>query len=264
MCDKRNKFCYVCGLFVDAQHRLKLETNTTVVSAYNAFFNRTYSLSQWFEPEYVCTNCSIVLKRWKAGKAGAPRMAFSTPMIWHPILYHRPVNCYFCATNVEGHHYKTRKNITYANVPSVTKPTLLDDTVEPAKRSDQSSHGESSSGEKSDVEFLPPKTKSTERHLISNADMHDIVRDYKLSQRAAESLASRFKQWNAVEDDFKITFGRTEKRLFFEQLFERDDVDNKLVYCTDIAALFTAFGHDHKPDQWRLFIDGSSKSKCFF
>ena len=34
MCDKRNQFCYACGLFVDEQHRLELSKKQAVVEAF--------------------------------------------------------------------------------------------------------------------------------------------------------------------------------------------------------------------------------------
>lgn len=50
MCDNRNKFCYICGLFIDKQHRVKLETNKAVKDAFNHFFDREYEKSVWYEP----------------------------------------------------------------------------------------------------------------------------------------------------------------------------------------------------------------------
>lgn len=66
-----------------------------------------------------------------------------------------------------------------------------------------------------------------------------------------------------MDDDFKVTFTRNLDLSSFEEVFKADDIDNKLVYCVDVDGLFAAFDHVYCAKDWRLFLDGSCKSKYF-
>lgn len=264
MCNKRNLFCYICGLFVDKKHRIELVKNKSVVEAYNRYFDRSYVRSAWYEPQYVCLKCSSTLKKWMSKKCEQGSI-LSVPMIWHRQHFHKPEVCYFCQTNVVGHHYKTRDRIQYANVSTVCKPVLREiDAVETESievKSVTSAINEICDGDGNDTPYVPLKTASSERHIITNEDFRDLVRDLGLSWRQAETLASRFKQWNATESNFQGTFGRKSIQLAsFEQIFKHDDKFNNLVYCTDVDELFVCLSHEHRSEDWRLFLDGSCKS----
>lgn len=266
MCDKRNNFCFVCGLFVDQKHRFELKKNKTVVEAFNLYFNRVYVESRWYEPEYVCSICSATLKMWKCGESDKRKLPFSIPMVWHRQLFHKPEDCYFCQTNIVGYQYKSRDHIQYANVLSASKPVPREEKKKQVviEKPEESSSDESNKvygKNRNDKLFVPSKSDTLDRHLVSNNDYHDLVRDLGLSWRQTEILASRLKQWKLVENDFKITFARNKDRTVFEQLFKVDNIDNDLVYCEDIDALFTYLECEHNPKDWRLFLDGSCKSK---
>lgn len=267
MCDKSDHFCFVCGLFIDKQHRVKLENNKAVIEAFKLLFNRSFNAGLWYEPQSVCSRCASALKKWKSGECDEQCLPFSIPMVWHRQIYHKPEDCYFCQTNVVGHHYKTRDRIKYANVLTVSKPVpkkcqdkqiVTKEVEDPDEFSDENSHDK-----ENDKPFVPVKVISTERHLVSNVDYQDLVRDLGLSSRQTEILGSRLKQWNLVGSDFKVTFARDKDLTSFEQIFKTDDVDNKLVYCTDVDELFMCLNHEHRPQDWRLFLDGSSRSEYF-
>lgn len=264
MCDKRNNFCYVCGLFVDKKHRFEMKTNKTVVEAFNLLFGRSYVESAWYEPEYVCLLCSTTLKIWKSGKCGKDGLGFSVPMVWHHQIWHRPRHCYFCQTKCIGYRYKYRDRIEYAEVLSVSKPVAKQ--IKYAHQTESINQSSKTSEENSDDErsfepFIPNGSRSTERHLVSSEDYNDLVRDLGLSWRQSEVLASRLKQWNVMEHDFKVTFARELNLTSFQDNFKADDVDNKLVYCENVDELFVSLNHNHQPKDWRLFLDGSCKSK---
>lgn len=263
MCDNRNKFCFICGLFLDKNHRLKLEKNIAVVDGYNDFFKLNYTISdRWYEPEFACVECSSKFKKWKLKSAQGVRISFSSPMIWHHQTYHIKRKCYFCSTNVTGHQYKTRKNIEYADVRSITKPKFLrgvDKSIRELKKVELVDCHETIDVE--DDEYLPSQSRPIERHVISNVDYQDLRRDLNLSIRQSELLASRLKQWKMVEEDFKITLPRNDERMTFEAIFKADEENEKLIYCADISALFDLLGYEHVPSEWRLFIDGSTTSK---
>lgn len=267
MCDRRNQFCYVCGLFVDKKHRLEFKKNQTVVEAFNLLFNRSYVESAWYEPEYVCSMCATTIRQCKSGKFENKRLPFLTPMVWHRQIYHKLEDCYFCQTNIVGHQYKTRHRIQYGNVLTVSNPTPRESQDTPAttkklENSPEFSYNESPS-EINDKPYIHTGTIPTERHLVSNKDYNDLVRDLGLSLRQSEILASRLKQWNIVENDFKVTSARDRNLTSFELIFKVDDTAKQLVYCVDVDELFVSFNHKHCPNDWRLFLDGSCKSKYF-
>lgn len=264
MCDKRNNFCYACGLFVDRQHRVELRKNKAVIEALNLFFKCSYVESAWFEPEVVCLTCSMHLKKWKSGKHNDLGLPFVAPMAWHYQTYHKPNDCYFCQTNIDGYRYKSRHCIKYADVLSVSKPILREKADEATVDRKPESVSESSpqfSNERIDQPYIPTGTRGTERHFVTYQDYCDLVRDLELSTRQTEKLASRLKQWNLVENDFKVTLGRDKDLTSLERVFDTDDNDNNLVYCVDVDKLFAALDHEHCPQDWRLFLDGSCKSE---
>lgn len=255
MCDNRNKFCYICGLFTDISHRRDFKNNIGVVEVYNKVFNRSFDTSRWYEPEFVCQYCCNTLKKKKIQPSFV--LPFSTPMIWHHQPYHKPNDCYFCQTDVLGHCFKTRKNIKYANVVTVTKPIPLSNDLPTTSKSDDVTEKDFEQ-----EEFLPSRSTTTELHFLSKADFDDLVRDLHLSKRQSEVLGSRLKQWNLVEKDFVITSGRKSDRTWLlEESFKTSSNDSDLVYCVDVPKLFSALNHNYNADEWRLFIDGSCKSK---
>ena len=267
MCDGRNLFCYVCGLFVDKSHCLEFKKNQAVVEAFNHLFKCSYVESAWYEPEYVCSTCSTILKKWKSGKSDNQPLSFETPMAWHYQAYHKSEDCYFCQTNTVGHHYKTRNHIKYADVLTVSRPTPKTKKEEPTTNRQAENFSEPChefpSERNEDPSYVPTGAVGTERHFVSNHDYSDLARDLHLSLEETEILGSRLKQWNIVEDDFKVTFLRNRDLSSFEDMFKADDIDNKLVYCVDVDRLFAALDHEHYPKDWRLFLDGSCKSEYF-
>lgn len=277
MCDKRNKFCYVCGFFVDIKHQIRFDTNKSVILAYNELFKLYYTISKSYEPEFVCSVCAMILKGWKSRK-GRTHFQFSVPMMWKPVTKHNRRLCYLCQTDITGHHFKTRKFIKYADVSTITKPILIDNAELPTikepiinentdvniafnkLRISTSSESTDASQSDQDMSFETPST-SQKPQFISNKKYLDLVRDLTLTWRQTELLASRLKEFKLVAPDFKITFARDhDYRKVFEKVFKKDNAYEDLVHCSNITELFTAFGCDHIPKHWRLFIDDSNKS----
>lgn len=261
MCDKRNNFCFICGLFADKKHRLDFKNNKALVTSFNAFFKCSYVFSKWYEPECVCITCSIALKQCKSKHFMNQPLPFSAPMVWHRQLFHKPEDCYFCQTNIVGYNYKNRDRISYANVLTVSKPKIIVHNATSTEEEHESGE-EKSADMECDETFVAP---SVEPHLVRNEDFHDLVRDMKLSWRQTEILGSRLKQWNITESDLKVTFGRDNPQVQFEHIFKADNDyhnnNNNLVYCSDVDELFHCLNYQHQPNDWRLFLDGSCKSK---
>ena len=99
-----------------------------------------------------------------------------------------------------------------------------------------------------------------ERHLITQSDFNDLVKDTNISQRSAEILASRLQQWRLVAEDFRVTEGRKRRNeSTFKDCFVKD-IETGLTYAKDISIIFKKIDVPYKSAEWRLFIDGSVKS----
>lgn len=266
MCDRRDLFCFICGLYTDHRHKLRFDPNHKVIPLYEQYFGKTYMRDQWYIPQICCTTCYAILRCSGTESSKIHTFTFCEPVAWLPQRVHRPNNCYFCLTDTKGHHFKTRKNIKYAVVDSVIQPIFREERditphvggFSPLSMSvAETTHKSSSSSE-----FLPPGERSSKRHYVSKEEFHDLVRDLHLSKAQIELLGSRMQQWNFLDKDVSITFSRSQPTNEFESMFSESDCEPNLVYCNDVNILFNRFGVTHDADEWRLFIDGSMKSKA--
>ena len=107
-----------------------------------------------------------------------------------------------------------------------------------------------------DIESTYSGTSGNEPHWITQEDLNDLARDLYLSKNLSELFASRLKQWYLVQEDVMNTSFRNQNK----DLSSFYDMENKLCYCTNIPGLFTSFGLQHIPSDWRLFIDSSKRS----
>lgn len=227
-CPTRNNFCYVCGLFAPSKN-LKNITKT-VVNSFQKIFKTAYVPYLWYTPEVVCDYCYRNLCKFTDGRS---TIKYAVPTIWLPRTEHCNELCYFCVTftHTKGYQYFRRNKIRYANVESVIPAVLYspeeriaasveifddvpeisegDPTVVPTLLSTfLASNARGESPEVSEFVPTPSELGTAVPHLVTQADFNDLVRDGNLSRRTAELFASRFKQWNIVAADFKITAAR--------------------------------------------------------
>ena len=109
--------------------------------------------------------------------------------------------------------------------------------------------------------FFLSRNMFSQRNLLSQTN---LVRNLELSKRQSEILGSRLQQWNFLKQDANIAFNRHELTNEFQSYFTVDDDDHNLVFSNYVNALFESFGQIHNPNEWRLFIHGSTKSKFTF
>lgn len=212
-------------------------------------------------PHICCSSCATSLRAWLAGKR--PSMPFAIPMIWREQNNH-VTDCYFCMTNVTGFSSKNRKSIEYPNLASAMRPVPHDESLpvpnppEFWTLEDEDEHAETDEmlqivddSATEDPEFEP--STSSNPHLISQAELNDLVRDLDLSKNQAELLGSRLQGWNLLSPGTKISVFR-KRHEDLTRFFKKID---SLTFCIDIDGLLSAFGCKHNPSEWRLFVDSS-------
>lgn len=258
-------FCYVCGEVTFASQKRSI--TPLIKTAYHLYFGcKIGDQDKQWAPHICCNSCASSLRNWLNRKKRS--MRFAVPMVWREPTNH--VNdCYFCMTPHVGQgtgiSKKKKSVINYPNIPSAIRPVPHSDELpipEPPERygcESDNSDTEISQEDMPTTSKDPDFTSSTSHrqpHKITQSELNDLVRDLELPKTKAELLGSRLQQWNLLEDDVSVcVFRKRHKNLapFF-------DMENNLVFCNDINGLLAALNINHKPKEWRLFIDSSTLS----
>jgi hypothetical protein len=93
-------------------------------------------------------------------------------------------------------------------------------------------------------------------HLHNQEELDDLIRKLQLPKSEAEFLASCLKEWRFLLPLCKISKYRT-RHEEFSPFFQTEE---SLYYCSNIRGLFKGIGFPHHPQDWRLFIDSSTRS----
>jgi hypothetical protein len=196
-------------------------------------------------------------------------MPFAVPMIWREQKDHIK-DCYFCLTDVAGISKKSKSAVEYPDCDSAMKPVLHSESL-PVPVVPEEFHIEESDADSSDsqdegacaMEGIESDRESwecaAEPHLITESDLNDLVRDLQLSKERSELLASRLKEWNLLDSSVKVCSFR-DRNFKLASFYE---LKEGVCYCNDINSLMLEFNEEHKPHEWRLFIDSGKESlKC--
>ena len=81
-----------------------------------------------------------------------------------------------------------------------------------------------------------------EPKLIGQKDLHDLCRNFELTNYKSQLLGSRLNQWNLLQADTRTSFLKYHENFFFE-LFSKD---YDLYYCNDISGLIKALRIEYK------------------
>ena len=259
-------FCYVCGYFTDRDHQKTL--TPLLKKAYELYFDsKVDDADKLWKPNIVCSICATTLAGWLRKSPKHKSMPFGVPVIWWEPKNHA-TDCYFCMTVIKGFSFKTRKSVAYPNIESVSKPVphnpvscpvpMSPDSysldVDDLSQSDSTANPESTND--SDDDYVP---ESDVIHLVNNAELSDLIRDLALTKGQAELLGSRLKQWNLLAPNTTICSFRYRHK----ELMQYFTSDNDMCYCNDVNGLMAHLGHEHKVQDWRLFIDASKTSLKF-
>lgn len=278
-CPRRNKFCFVCGLFVANSCG---NITKAVVKAYEGYFKRPYVHNLWYAPEVVCNYCLRCFYAWnKKRKMEAMHiLKYVMPTIWLPRNEHSVESCYFCVSfaNTKGFTFATRDKISYAHdalviparlrskdnpfAPSEVPTELQEANME---KSSEAQHAVQVVKVEASVSHQPTSTseivaspRERVHHLITNEDYNKLIQDSDMSPKTAKFIASRFMQWNLVAPDFRVAWKRSHTTEFDECF--ASDTTTKTTYCRDVLELFQQIGYRHVENDLRLFIASSEDS----
>jgi len=266
ICTKNvQSFCYICAKYEVKSRQRRI--SKSIKSLYKAYFGvEMENLNTSFVPNIICGSCYSMLRKDKSKKSPAD---IAVPAVWTQPLSED--ECYFCANKIVGLNSSTRQSHNYANVPTLKKPIKVgDQSIElagPSKDLDltptpncvtftSNTESEESNSPSDDTHA------SDSEEEITQAELNDLVRDLGLPKDGSEYLASWLKKRKKIGPQVKISYYRDRDKEF-RQFFEYDK-DLSLVFCNNVEGLINAIKPNcYVKDQWRLFIDSSSRSlKC--
>jgi hypothetical protein len=200
--------------------------------------------------------CVTGLSRWWHGKQ--KHMPFGVPMVWREPTNHLN-DCYFCMTKISGFSTKNKQNIEYPNLPSALRPVPHSEdvpisTVPVELNLSLSSSDSSQSAIVNDDDYATTDNKAPK--LMSQSDLDDLVRDLDLPKQSAQLLGSRLQERNLLAPGTTFSWYRYREKEFIEFFSS----EHSLVYCNYVGGLVSKMGMKYKAEQWRLFIESSSRS----
>lgn len=224
--------------------------------AYKAYFGvQVGDQNKSWAPHVVCGSCRSTLEAWYRGERR--KLKFGIPRIWREPTDHIS-NCYFCIVVVTGHRKGKKTDVfDYPDLPSSLRPVMHCDEL-PVPKPPVIPSSTSSSSETEDAhddDFATDESQATP-HFPNQAELNDLIRDLGLNKSNAELLTSRLKQWNLLAESCRVTKQR-QRHENFSQYFT---VSEELCYCHDINGLFEQIGFPYDPNDWRLFVDSSTRS----
>ncbi|XP_061411305.1 uncharacterized protein LOC133344987 [Lethenteron reissneri] len=189
-------------------------------------------------------------------------MKFAIPRIWWEPTDHSS-NCYFCMVDPSKRGFgKNAPAITYPDLPSPIAPVPHFHELPvptPPEREQPSLEESSKSESEEDIVDRDDNFRggAEERHPYNpnQKDLNDLIRDLGLTKSNAELLTSRLKQWNLLYKSVQATDQRKRHQPFCSFYTRQDG----LCFCHNVASLFEAIRIACNQNEWRLFIDSSSR-----
>ncbi|XP_076056096.1 uncharacterized protein LOC143034074 [Oratosquilla oratoria] len=254
-----DSFCYICGKYTPSKQKHTI--TSSVKHLYRAYFGiRIGDQDKPWAPHITCVNCFSGLCHWSKGNRKS--MPFGIPMVWREPTIHLE-DCYFCMVKPLGRNAKSSKHIKYPNIPSAMQPVPHSDDVHvpiPPKNVHRASSTDSScsDGENPDVyqEIKLTGTSGKSPQLFEQSELDDLVRDLGLSKESAQLLGSRLAEKNLLASNTHFAWYRHREQEFVQYFTKSDD----MVYCHDVSGLVEHMGKEYHPEEWRLFIDSSTRS----
>jgi hypothetical protein len=158
---------------------------------------------------------------------------------------------------------KKKKYVMYPDVPSAVKPIPHGPGL-PIPKPPDSSHTSSPSSPSSDVSdsesdaSKESDANSKKPRPLTQAELNDLIRDLGLSKDSSQLLASRLNEHRLLSTETTYYWYRDREKEY-RQFFTMDE-EASLVYCNNVGGLIGALGVAYQSEEWRLFIDSSSRS----
>ena len=193
-------------------------------------------------------------------------MKFAVPRIWLEPTNHSS-NCYFCLVDPSTHQAgKNAPAIVYPDIPSliVSVPHSAQLPIPNSSPQEREQISEDDSiilkneEDTSDCEDYITGDELDEKkpYFFKQQDINDLIRELCLTKCNAELLTSRLKQWNLLDSSVRVAEQRN-RHQDFSSFFA---TENKLCFCHNVNRLFGSIGISCVLNDWRLFIDSSSKN----
>ena len=184
--NKADSFCYICGEITFSSQKRSI--TAMIRKAYHLYFGcKIGDQDKSWAPHVCCSTCASNLRQWLNKKRKC--MPFAVPMVWREPTDHIS-NCYFCMTPSvgKGLSKKKKQSIQYPNIPSAIRPVPHGELLpvpEPPERftldsDEESLSSASSSGLSMSQESYDTPCISNEPHLITQNELHDLIRDLEL------------------------------------------------------------------------------------
>lgn len=252
-----NLFCYVCGNLTLSSQRQTITSR--IKDAYQLYFGFPIDErdKNWL-PKICCNSCSRNLRGWLKGSRKS--LPFMKPVIWSEPQNHE-TDCYFCMTKIRGFTKKNKNKVIYSNTSSVKRPVPLTSNYLPPLPPTNVEEDRLSARTEFSYATMGSSTQSFESptrkpYFPNQTDLNNFARDLGLSKIKSEFLASKFKQWNLVQKDVKVSYFRHREQAFLSYFTKDDD----LVFCNNAYGLLRQLCFCDKSEEWRLFIDSSKTS----
>jgi len=163
---------------------------------------------------------------------------------------------------ISGINKKKKTHVAYPDLPSARRPVphseevpipALPENLDTFQESDEEYEEMDTS-----TSFMPSTSKFNQPVSFNQAQLNDLTRDLGLSKESAQLLGSRLKENNLLSPETTYYWYRSRDEEF-RKYFSTDE-NKMLVYCVNVNDLIEALGFPYKPDEWRLFIDSSTRS----
>lgn len=188
-------------------------------------------------------------------------LPFGVPMLWTDPTSHHKSNCYACVNSVQGMNRKKTKNKVYLSVPSAQTPVQHSENIPVPKPPSP----DVSSGVTLESEFNEPfslygwgASVSNTPILVTQNQLDFIVAKLGLSKRKSEDLARFLNSNHLLAPGTNVTAYRKRQSILQNCFVVNEEKTSS--YCMDIEKLMTEMEIQYNADEWRLFIDSSTKS----
>lgn len=268
-CSQMENFCYVCGNYMAKFGHVRTGKKKTQIhnadlefkQQYETYFKQPVLLGETYTPKFVCHSCFSGLSKWWNHEQDS--LSFSKPMIWEKDPDgHVAQDCYACVNSPEPTKIKKYIDLKSTEFTSRPLPNVAGvDAPKAPPKSVEAGASVSTSNYEELTDINDPTFELPEGYDF--VPFTQNVLDYMaakmgLTQEKAEYFVNSLKKHCVTAPDVISTAYRRRQKAY--QPFFTNTESKKTAYCNNVSGLIQKMGLDDNPNDWRLFIDGSSSS----